>query len=981
MLKRLALILVLISAVAVQADVVKMGSGAYGTTPVQSGGDSPEASLTNGLVAYYTLDESLGVRLDSHKSVFEPQVQTADGVATLTGMSTSAFTLIGWGIKTSWVANYPIISLYSTSLGDIVHGAYQGANYYNTVEYIGSSSNYHNGESQAFRNALGEIGQAGQFFAIVYEGGASPTFKRYFFHQSRTGPMYTTLTTGSIPSSITAPDRLYIGANPLSSPGSPFTFRNLGVYSRALSLSEIQTYFNSGGVQDYSDSSISKTGLVAFYSGKFSEMSVDRKTHYDKVGSANLVCTTAVTPVVRGLMFNNAVDTTPADTTRRWGRADVAPPSALTVHSWIYPITLPAPGNRVAAVAKASSATSYEYALRLYNNGSGVFVEASLSSDGTALTTATSTTPIYPNRWYATTLLWDGTTLSVAVNGTVEATQAFSSSLYNDGGYTNIGMLGDGTLPYYGYVDGIGLWSRKLDIEDVRFLSSTVAKWRDLSAAQKTGAFGYPDPPNHGYMYDAATESVAWAQPGGGSQPWNIEGREYYSTATSAKDLYNHTLTDNNTVLNSGGVGSYSLSLNGSTQSVDSASGLNLGTLTKATWSVWVYSPSLAVNDCVFDVRDATSGDSLSFYTNLGTATTSSLYVWDGVADTYGTTTNAFANNEWRHYFVEYDGTQATNADRAKLWINGVAQTVTTGGTYPTSLVLTNAQFALGWTTPHTAGYNWTGRIQNAAFWNSTGSTTAAEQYNSGRGLRYEQLSTAQKVNLVSFWTLGEGSSNRADSHGSNTLSPTAAPGRLAGAVNSATTGTAGNFVKANNEWLAILNQSALQSGGTDFTVAAWMNATSHAASFYSGIITKAVAGAPNTYEYDLYIEPPASGSNFVFDIYDGVTPGVGTVVGSAVSTESLTVGEWYFVVAWYDYDTSTVSIQVNNGTPVTASAGRHLSTTGQFQLGHWRASNTYPIDGTIDEVGVWRRTLTAAERSYLYNNGAGRTMSGGVIQ
>jgi hypothetical protein len=68
------------------------------------------------------------------------------------------------------------------------------------------------------------------------------------------------------------------------------------------------------------------------------------------------------------------------------------------------------------------------------------------------------------------------------------------------------------------------------------------------------------------------------------------------------------------------------------------------------------------------------------------------------------------------------------------------------------------------------------------------------------------------------------------------------------------------------------------------------------------------------------------------------------------------------------------LNIQVNNG-PVDSlpySSGVAISTS-PFAIG--ATGNAIDLlDGAVDEVGFWKRVLTAQERTALYNSGLGLT-------
>jgi hypothetical protein len=98
-------------------------------------------------------------------------------------------------------------------------------------------------------------------------------------------------------------------------------------------------------------------------------------------------------------------------------------------------------------------------------------------------------------------------------------------------------------------------------------------------------------------------------------------------------------------------------------------------------------------------------------------------------------------------------------------------------------------------------------------------------------------------------------------------------------------------------------------------------------------------------------------------------------VIGSSSGIPS--TGAWHFVVGWFDRDLGRVYIQVDNGTidSTTADASIHVTNT-VFALGAVGGTRGYPdsccstMNGTLSSWGLWKRTLSAIERTQLYNSG-----------
>jgi hypothetical protein len=212
---------------------------------------------------------------------------------------------------------------------------------------------------------------------------------------------------------------------------------------------------------------------------------------------------------------------------------------------------------------------------------------------------------------------------------------------------------------------------------------------------------------------------------------------------------------------------------------------------------------------------------------------------------------------------------------------------------------------------------------------------------------------------LISWWSLDEASGDAIDAHATNDLTETS--GTIA-----STTGKVDNgrdFEASDTEYFARSDNADLSTGNIDFTLACWINLES--TSRLHSLIWK---GDAANGEYQLYIY---SDNIIYFDVYGSALFGdynfVGATTHGVVSTST-----WYFVVAWHDATANTINIQLNNGTAdnQSHSAGVYDGIAA-FHLGG-EPTNNYLLDGVLDEVGFWKRVLTADERTALYNSGNG---------
>jgi hypothetical protein len=79
-------------------------------------------------------------------------------------------------------------------------------------------------------------------------------------------------------------------------------------------------------------------------------------------------------------------------------------------------------------------------------------------------------------------------------------------------------------------------------------------------------------------------------------------------------------------------------------------------------------------------------------------------------------------------------------------------------------------------------------------------------------------------------------------------------------------------------------------------------------------------------------------------------------------------------LIAWHDDSANTLYLQINDGTPDSASfSGSITDGSGDFMVGSRNGTERH-YDGLIDEVAIFDDVLTSAERTWLYNSGSGRS-------
>lgn len=223
-----------------------------------------------------------------------------------------------------------------------------------------------------------------------------------------------------------------------------------------------------------------------------------------------------------------------------------------------------------------------------------------------------------------------------------------------------------------------------------------------------------------------------------------------------------------------------------------------------------------------------------------------------------------------------------------------------------------------------------------------------------------EDPSATSLTNFTAYWRLDETSGTRNDvsanaQHLTDNNTVTSAAGIKTNAA---------SFASASSEYLSRADEAALSINGSSFSFSLWVKATTFPLNAF--FLNKSDGGSSSGEYYLLYL---TSNQKFQFSIQNGAT------TTPVYSTTTVTTGTWYHIIVMWDSSNSTSTIILNNGTASTAvTAVSPPDSTQAFQMGAKTAPTARYWDGLIDEVGFWKRTLTAAEITYLYNSGSGRT-------
>lgn len=218
-------------------------------------------------------------------------------------------------------------------------------------------------------------------------------------------------------------------------------------------------------------------------------------------------------------------------------------------------------------------------------------------------------------------------------------------------------------------------------------------------------------------------------------------------------------------------------------------------------------------------------------------------------------------------------------------------------------------------------------------------------------------LSETLGDNLVHFWPLDEVSGSRAARVGGVTLTDN-------NTVTQATNanwrgGLAALFTSGNSEYLEAASQSSLLLGNQDWTIAFWMMSTITSGVFFSKDA-----------------DTPANARDFTIDLTAGNLRGYISGGGTAIVTTPFSASVRYLVIFRHNAAADTISLQLNLGTPASASTSGVVPDTGAGALrigARVYAGFQGYMTGMVANAGIWvGKCLSTNEAAELYSRGAG---------
>lgn len=230
---------------------------------------------------------------------------------------------------------------------------------------------------------------------------------------------------------------------------------------------------------------------------------------------------------------------------------------------------------------------------------------------------------------------------------------------------------------------------------------------------------------------------------------------------------------------------------------------------------------------------------------------------------------------------------------------------------------------------------------------------------------KYAGISSALLLDLAAYYKMEESSgSDRIDSTANGLdLSENTAVAKATGIV-----GDAADFDGVDGNRLDHVFNSLYDLSSTDFTLTYWINFDATGGNLRIFSISLNGTGTSDICIDNIY---SLSTDTITFRVSDGTTrtSAVDDIAGT------IPTATWIFVACRWNTTTETMDLRLNAQSDVTANPTHGIQSPGTQTYNVGAAPNDIQaVNGKIDEMGFWRRRLTDAEVTELYNSGSGLT-------
>jgi hypothetical protein len=565
-----------------------------------------------------------------------------------------------------------------------------------------------------------------------------------------------------------------------------------------------------------------------------------------------------------------------------------------------------------------------------------------------------ATTPA-AGKWYYIVVTISGTSKKIYINGVLD-NSGTGTAITSAPVELTVGSKKNSGGSYFeffnGQMDDIRMYNRALSASEVQklYTSTGGVLAKPNTVTLSTGLVGY----------------------------WPFDGAQTSWSTNTTKDISGSGLTGTmvslatTTAPVAGKIGQ-ALYFNGSTSQISSSdAGLPSGSSAR-TISMWVYPKAFPNFVHFISYGTGSSGQAFAIETDLG-ANSARLHV-NKFGSFSGLSTGSLTLNKWNHIVVTYNGSTVF------FYINGQAS-----GSAAFALSTTLGSLRLGkWISGGSGESPFNGYMDDVRIYNRALSASEVSQlYNqNATGVDQSSAVVGPSTGLVGYWTLDGSATNwntntTRDASGNGrtgtlmSLSTTTTP--VTGKVGQAfkLTGTANSYVKVTTDPLNAVS-------ATRVTIAFWAKPSAITASTYTYI-----GGNSDDFVSN-------NGINLVLDdrgTANGITglsksfvasfktAGGGGGSGYMISFPNAfdTTSGWHHYVATYDGTTGALYkdgvAQSTQGSSTYFATGNYIPRNATFAIGAMgdNTGGTHNFNGSLDDVRIYSRVLTAAEVQQLYS-------------
>ena len=287
------------------------------------------------------------------------------------------------------------------------------------------------------------------------------------------------------------------------------------------------------------------------------------------------------------------------------------------------------------------------------------------------------------------------------------------------------------------------------------------------------------------------------------------------------------------------------------------------------------------------------------------------------------------------------------------------------------------------------------GNIDNIGIWKrDLSAQEITDLYNSGNGVGYNDLTTSQKTDLVSWWSLNEITNDRHDSHGNNDLTDNGTVGFDTGKVQESDW----NISQITKDLVDWRNVSGDGATGVKLIDGVWEFDGVNDYIDFGNVLDSVFAGS---FTIEAWIKPILTGINasyicgknlnntissnrVIFGCFGSAASGtlsnkfilgiegVVTANENEWSNAVLVENVWQHVCVTYNLPTATVSYYHNGIFNKSRSEPDTYGTNNaEFVVGAWGSLNQgallQPFSGDISNIKIYNRALTAQEITQNY--------------